>query len=117
MSPPLNSSSQLTLPVSSLARAKAADEKFVKLREVYQKLRSEHIVLLRTNGETQKNLQSAEKDKSGMEEEVKVREMWMGRRLLLALGHFPCQMIKHFSKCLAVWANPKTVTLPKCLSL
>jgi len=42
------------------ARSKAAEEKFVKLREVYQKLRSEHIVLLRTNGETQKKIQTTE---------------------------------------------------------
>lgn len=46
----------------------------MKLREVYQKLRSEHIVLLRTNGETQKTLQVKDKEKSGMEEEVEVRE-------------------------------------------
>lgn len=44
----------------------------MKLREVYQKLRSEHIVLLRTNGESQKKLQSADKEKASMEEEVKV---------------------------------------------
>lgn len=55
------------------ARTKASEEKFVKLREVYQKLRSEHIVLLRTNGESQKQLQSVEKEKSTAEEEVKVR--------------------------------------------
>ena len=36
------------------------DEKFTKLREVYQKLRQEHIVLLRSSGETQKTLQKAE---------------------------------------------------------
>lgn len=42
-------------------RAKAADEKFTKLREVYQKLRSEHITLLRTNGEVSKKLITAEK--------------------------------------------------------
>lgn len=54
------------------ARAKAADEKFVKLREVYQKLRGEHIVLLRTNGDTQKKLLAAEKAKMDVEGESKV---------------------------------------------
>lgn len=54
------------------ARAKAADEKFVKLREVYQKLRGEHIVLLRTNGETQKKLQTVEKAMVDAEGETKV---------------------------------------------
>lgn len=56
------------------ARAKASEEKFVKLRDVYQKLRSEHIVLLRTNGETQKELQVKEKEKSGTEEEMQKLE-------------------------------------------
>lgn len=54
------------------ARAKAADEKFVKLREVYQKLRAEHISLLRTNGETQKKLQSLVKEHEETEAERKV---------------------------------------------
>lgn len=54
------------------ARAKAADEKFVKLREVYQKLRAEHIDLLRTNGETQKKLLTVEKAKMDAEGEAKV---------------------------------------------
>ena len=54
------------------ARAKAADEKFVKLREVYQKLRGEHIVLLRTNGETQKKLLTTEKVMVDIEGEAKV---------------------------------------------
>ena len=44
-----------------VARAKAADEKFTKLREVYQKLRTEHISLLRTNGEISKKLLTTEK--------------------------------------------------------
>lgn len=55
-----------------LARAKAADEKFVKLREVYQKLRGEHITLLRTNGENQKKLLAVEKAKMDAEGEAKV---------------------------------------------
>ena len=63
------------LSLSLSARAKASEEKFVKLRDVYQKLRSEHIVLLRTNGETQKQLQSVEKQSSTQEEEVKVRQV------------------------------------------
>ena len=54
------------------ARAKAGEEKFVKLREVYQKLRSEHIVLLRTNGETLKQVHAIEKDKLTVEDEAKV---------------------------------------------
>lgn len=53
------------------ARAKAADEKFVKLREVYQKLRGEHITLLRTNGENQKKLLTVEKAKMDAEGEAK----------------------------------------------
>ena len=44
----------------------------MKLREVYQKLRSEHIVLLRTNGESQKRLQGVDQEKANMEEEIKV---------------------------------------------
>lgn len=39
------------------ARVKASEEKFVKLREVYSKLRNEHIQLLRTEGEGRKKLQ------------------------------------------------------------
>ena len=42
---------------SHLARVKASEEKFVKLREVYSKLRNEHIQLLRTEGEGRKKLQ------------------------------------------------------------
>ena len=38
-------------------RVKASEEKFVKLREVYSKLRNEHIQLLRTEGEGRKKLQ------------------------------------------------------------
>lgn len=55
-----------------VARAKASDEKFSRLREVYQKLRSEHIVLLRTNGESQKQAQSAVKEKEEVEEKSMV---------------------------------------------
>lgn len=58
------------------ARAKAADEKFVKLREVYQKLRGEHIILLRTNGETQKKLLTTEKAMVDSEGEAKVDSLW-----------------------------------------
>ena len=57
------------------ARAKAADEKFVKLREVYQKLRGEHIVLLRSNGEAQKKLLTVEKAKVDVEGEAKVSSL------------------------------------------
>ena len=38
------------------------EQKFTQLREVYQKLRNEHIQLLRSNGETQKKLNKAESD-------------------------------------------------------
>lgn len=34
------------------------EEKFAKLREVYQKLRTDHIQLLRENGETQKKFKT-----------------------------------------------------------
>ena len=37
-------------------RAKASDEKFSKLKEVYQKLRDEHITLLRQKAEVDKKL-------------------------------------------------------------
>ena len=56
----VETSQLLYTPSPPPARSKAAEEKFVKLREVYQKLRSEHIVLLRTNGETQKKIQATE---------------------------------------------------------
>lgn len=46
----------------------------MKLRDVYQKLRNEHIVLLRTNGEAHKNLQVKDKENSSMEDEIKVSE-------------------------------------------
>ena len=39
------------------ARVNASEEKFVKLKEVYSKLRNEHIQLLRTEGEGRKKLQ------------------------------------------------------------
>ena len=61
---------------SCSARMKAADEKFVKLREVYQKLRGEHITLLRTNGDNQKKLLAAEKAKMDAEGESKVGHIW-----------------------------------------
>ena len=40
----------------SPARVKAAEEKFLKLREVYTNLRTEHISLLRKEGEGRKKL-------------------------------------------------------------
>ena len=53
----LPSSLPPSLPSSfPTARAKAAEEKFSKLREVYGKLRNEHISLLRSSAETQKKL-------------------------------------------------------------
>jgi len=62
------------VPLSSTlpARSKASEEKFSKLRDVYQKLRSEHIVLLRTHGESQKQEQVAQQEKGEAEEQVKV---------------------------------------------
>lgn len=65
-----------TYKPSHSARAKAADEKFVKLREVYQKLRGEHITLLRTNGDNQKKLLVVEKAKMDAEGEARVSLMW-----------------------------------------
>jgi huntingtin interacting protein 1 len=43
-------------------KSKALEQKFVQLRDVYQKLRNEHIQLLRNNGEIQKKLNKAESD-------------------------------------------------------
>ena len=60
-------------PGTLTARSKAAEDKFVKLREVYQKLRTEHITLLRTDGEVQKKLQTVEKSAQEMEADQKVR--------------------------------------------
>ena len=40
---------------------KASEGRFVKLREVYTKLRNEHIQLLRTEGEGRKKLQTVTK--------------------------------------------------------
>ncbi len=53
-------------------RAKAAEDKFSKLREVYQKLRSEHITLLRKSSETAKQLTTANHHISETEEQAKV---------------------------------------------
>jgi huntingtin interacting protein 1 len=47
--------------ITAEGRVKASEEKFVKLREVYSKLRNEHIQLLRTEGEGRKKLQEATK--------------------------------------------------------
>ena len=55
-SPSLSPSLPLFLSLST-ARVKASEEKFVKLRDVYTKLRTEHIQLLRTEGEGRKKLQ------------------------------------------------------------
>lgn len=53
-------------------RAKLAEEKFKKLREVYQKLRTEHITLLRTNGDTQQQINTATKTIAEEEDKRKV---------------------------------------------
>ena len=45
-----------------IERLKAAEQKFGQLREVYQKLRNEHIQVLRSSGEIQKKLNKTEKD-------------------------------------------------------
>ena len=47
----------------------------MKLREVYQKLRGEHIVLLRSNGEVQKKLLTVEKDRVDAEGEARVSDV------------------------------------------
>ena len=44
----------------------------MKLREVYHKLRAEHITLLRTNGENQKKVQTMEKAQQEVDEQRKV---------------------------------------------
>ena len=54
------------------------DEKFTKLREVYQKLRQEHIVLLRSNGEAQKSLQKAETAVEEANTKRRVSRGWLG---------------------------------------
>lgn len=53
-------------------RAKAAEDKFGKLREVYQKLRTEHITLLRKSSDTNQQLQSASSSITDGEERSKV---------------------------------------------
>lgn len=41
-------------------RTKAVEQKFTQLKDIYQKLRNEHVQLLRTNGDTQKKLHETE---------------------------------------------------------
>ena len=53
-------------------RAGAAEDKFSKLRDVYQKLRTEHITLLRKSGDSQKQLQTANQSIEDKEEQSKV---------------------------------------------
>ena len=53
------------------ARAKEAEKKFTQLREVYQKLRGDHIQLLRQSGETKKQLATIEKSVSDGQAEQK----------------------------------------------
>ena len=48
-------------PFSYSERIKATDQKFTQLRDIYQKLRNEHIMLLRSSGENQRKLTNAEK--------------------------------------------------------
>ena len=55
-----------------IARTRASEEKFTKLRDAYQKLRTEHIDLLRTNGESQKQVQVAQKEKGEADEKAEV---------------------------------------------
>lgn len=43
------------------ARAEEAHQKFSQLRDVYQKLRGDHIQLLRVNGDIKKKLESTDK--------------------------------------------------------
>ena len=58
--------------IASVARAKEAEQKFSQLREVYQKLRGDHIQLLRQNGESKKQLAVAEKSVNDEKDERKV---------------------------------------------
>ncbi len=53
-------------------RASAAEEKFSKLREVYQKLRSEHITLLRKSSEQTKQLSTVTQTVTEHEDQAKV---------------------------------------------
>ena len=60
----------LSLP----AQTKMVEEKFSKLREVYQKLRTDHIQLLRENGETQKKLKTLDVQMEQREASAKASE-------------------------------------------
>ncbi|XP_055327913.1 huntingtin-interacting protein 1-like isoform X2 [Paramacrobiotus metropolitanus] len=58
-------------------RSKVADEKFKKMRDIYNELREKHLVLLRANGETEKqcknlkkNLEDTEKQKNELNIQV-----------------------------------------------
>ena len=53
-------------------KTKAVEQKFTQLKDIYQKLRNEHIQLLRTNGETQKKLNQTETKLLQEEEEKTV---------------------------------------------
>lgn len=53
-------------------KTKAIEQKFTQLKDIYQKLRNEHIQLLRTNGETQKKLNQTETKLLQEEEEKTV---------------------------------------------
>lgn len=55
------------------------EEKFAKLREVYQKLRTDHIQLLRENGETQKKLKAVDAQMEQREASAKVRAEEKGK--------------------------------------
>ncbi|XP_019848785.1 PREDICTED: huntingtin-interacting protein 1-like isoform X2 [Amphimedon queenslandica] len=46
--------------VESDERTKAVEQKFTQLKDIYQKLRNEHVQLLRTNGDAQKKLRETE---------------------------------------------------------
>ena len=59
----------------------------MKLREVYQKLRGEHIVLLRSNGEVQKKLLTVEKDRVDAEGEARVSHVLDCGGYLLSWQH------------------------------
>ena len=84
-------------------RIKASEQKFSHLREVYQKLRTEHITLLRSNGETQKKLTKTEKDLLNEETSRMVRAVYLLSVYPLT-GHV-CLFVCLFVLNLRNWRN------------
>ncbi|KAL5477182.1 hypothetical protein EMCRGX_G023936 [Ephydatia muelleri] len=70
----LETQAQSAAQEASNAQTKMVEEKFAKLREVYQKLRTDHIQLLRENGETQKKLKAVDAQMEQREASAKALE-------------------------------------------